>query len=96
MRWDWYQAVSGPCGRIGERIKRPRLNLHKSVPGRILVAVFVPLTSNVMESPSRSRGTRGWGFQSGRARNKALTLRAVSGTVCFRYYLGRGREADVG
>jgi hypothetical protein len=39
-------------------------------------------------------GTRR-GFDLGMARNKTLTLRAIPATICFRYDLGRGSEADV-
>ena len=56
------------------------------------------LASNVMKSPSTRPGTGTCRRlpSSGWPRNKTLTLHAIPATICFRYDLGRGSEADVG
>jgi hypothetical protein len=49
-----------------------------------------------MKSPSARPGTgRAGVFIFGMARNKTLTLHAIPATICFRYDLGGGGEADV-
>jgi hypothetical protein len=91
--------ISFPC------ISLPRVTPRPLIRERTTNVSLLPhrtelrnsLAPNVMKSRgARPRtGTRR-GFNLGMARNKTLTLHAIPATICFRYDLGCGSEADVG
>jgi hypothetical protein len=48
-----------------------------------------------LDCPSRSRATAAGALISGTATQQNIRYKPSRLPVCFRYYLGRGREADV-